>query len=62
MVEIKKSTAVKDAMLMCNQLVSVDDLNVPVSSDCDAPLKIKGIHSISREQSILNKILYHYFL
>ena len=51
----KKSTAVKDHMLMCNQPVSFDDFKVLASSNSEFHLKIKESLLISRDQPILNK-------
>ena len=50
----KKSTAVKDYMLVCDQPVSFDDFKVLASSKFH--LKIKESLLISRDQSILNRI------
>ena len=52
---MKKSTAVKDRMLMCDQLVSFDDLKVLASSNPKFHLKIKESLLISRNHAILNK-------
>ena len=51
----KKSIAVKDHMLMCNQPVSFDDFKVLASSNSEFYLKIKESLLISRDQPILNK-------
>ena len=51
----KKSTAVEDYMLMCDQLVSFDDFKVLASSNFAFHLKIKECLLILRDQSILNK-------
>ena len=52
---LKKTTAVKDHMLMCSQLVSSDDFKVLVSSNSEFFLKIKESLLILRDQLILNK-------
>ena len=51
----KKSTAVKDHMLMCDQPVSFDDFKVLASSNSNFHLKIKESLLISRDQPILNR-------
>ena len=51
----KKSIAVKDHMLMCNQPVFFDDFKVLTSSNSEFHLKIKESLLISRDQPILNK-------
>ena len=51
----KKSTAIKDHMLMCNQPVSFDVFKVPPSSNSEFHLKIKESLLLSRDQPILNK-------
>ena len=51
----KKSTTVKDHMLICNQLVSFDDFKVLASSNSEFRLKIKESLLISRDQPVLNK-------
>ena len=51
----KKSTAVKDHMLMSDQPVSFDDFNVLASSNSEFHLKIKESLLISCDQSILNR-------
>ena len=51
----KKSTAVKDHMLMCDQPISFGDFKVLASSNSELHLKIKESLLISRDQSILNK-------
>ena len=57
----KKSTAVKDHMVMCDQPVSFDDFKVLASSNSEFHLKIKESLLISRDQPISNKMkhLYH---
>ena len=50
-----KKSAVKDHMLMCNQLFSFDDFKVLASSNSEFHLKIKESLLISRDQPILNK-------
>ena len=56
----KKTTAFKDHMLMCNQLVSFDDFKVLSSSNSEFHLKIKESILISHDQPILNKHLFDY--
>ena len=51
----KKSTAVKDYMLMCDQPVSFDDFKVLDSSNSEFHLKMKAGLLIRRDQPILNK-------
>ena len=51
----KKSTAVKDHMLICDQPVSFDDFKVLASSNSEFHLKIKESLLISRDQPVLNK-------
>ena len=51
----KKSTAVKDYMVMCVQPVSFDNFKVLASSNSEIHLKIKERLLISRDQPILNK-------
>ena len=51
----KKSTAVKDHMLMCDQPVSFDDFKVLASSNSEFHLKINESLLISRNQPILNR-------
>ena len=51
----KKSTAVKDHMLMCDQPVSFDDFKVLASSNSEFHLLNKESLLISRDQLILNK-------
>ena len=51
----KKLTAVKDHMLMYDQVVSFDDLKVLASSNSEFHLKIKENLLISRNQPIFNK-------
>ena len=51
----KKSTAVRDHMPMCDQLVSFDDLKILASSNSEFHLKIKECLLISRDQPTLNK-------
>ena len=52
MVQIKKSTAVKDHMLMWDQLVSCDIFKVLASSNPGCHLKIKESILLSREISL----------
>ena len=51
----KKSTAIKDHMLICDQPVSFDDFKVLASSNSEFHLKIKESLLISRDQPVLNK-------
>ena len=51
----KKSTAVKDHMLICDQPVSFDDFKVLPSSNSGLHLKIKESLLITRDQPIFNK-------
>ena len=51
----KKSTAVKDHMLMCDQPVSFDDFKVLASSNSEFHLLNKESLLISHDQLILNK-------
>ena len=51
----KKSTAIKDHMLICDQSVSFDDFKVAVSSNSAFNLKIKEKLLISCDQLFLNK-------
>ena len=51
----KKSTAIKDHMLICDQLVSFDDFKVLASSNSEFHLKIKESLLILRDQPVLNK-------
>ena len=51
----KKSAAVKDHMLMCDQPVSFNDFKVLASSNSELHLIIKESLLISRDQPILNR-------
>ena len=51
----KKSTAVKDHMLICDQPGFFDDFKVFASSNSKLHLKISESLLISRDQAILNK-------
>ena len=51
----KKSTAVKDHKLICDQPNFFDDFKVFVSSNSEFHLKISESLLISRDQPILNK-------
>ena len=53
--ESKKSTAVKDHMLICDQPVSFHDFKLLASSNSEFHLKIKESLLISRDQTVLNK-------
>ena len=51
----KKSTTVKDYMLICNQPVSFDDFEVLASSNSEFHLKIRESLLILRDQPVLDK-------
>ena len=51
----KKSTAVKDHMLFCDHIVSIDDFKIVATSDSDFHVKVKESLLISRDEPILNK-------
>ena len=51
----KKSTAVKDYMLFCDHIVSIDDFKILATSDSDFHVKVKESLLISRDEPILNK-------
>ena len=51
----KKSTIVKNYMLMCDHVVSFDDFKVLASSNSKFHLKINGSLLISRDQPTFNK-------
>ena len=51
----KKSTAVKDHMLFCDHIVSINDFKVLATSDSDFHIKVKESLLISRDKPILNK-------
>ena len=51
----KKSTAVKDHMLFCDHIVSIDDVKTLPTSDSDFHVKVKESLLISRDEPILNK-------
>ena len=51
----KKSTAVKDHMLFCDHIVSINDFKVLATSDSDFHVKVKESLLISRDEPILNK-------
>ena len=51
----KKSTAVKDHMLFCDHIVSINDFKVLATSDSDFHIKVKESLLISRGEPILNK-------
>ena len=53
--KLKKSTAIKDHMLICDQPVSFDDFKVLASINSEFHLKIKESLLISRDQPVLNK-------
>ena len=51
----KMSTAVKDNMLFCDHIVSIDDVNILATSDSDFHVKVKERLLISHDEPILNK-------
>ena len=51
----KESTAVKDHMLFCDHIVSIDDFKILATSDSDFHIKVKESLLISRDEPILNK-------
>ena len=51
----KKSTAVKDHLLFCDDIVSIDNFKVLPTSGSDFHVKVKEIFLISRDEPILNK-------
>ena len=51
----KKSTAVKDHMLFCDHVVSIDDFKILATSDSNFHVKVKESLLISRDEPILNK-------
>ena len=51
----KTSTAVKDHMLFCDHIVSIDDFKTLTTSDSDFHVKVKDSLLISRDEPILNK-------
>ena len=51
----KKSTAVKDHMLICDQPISLDDFKVLASSNSEFHLKIKESLLILRDRPVSNK-------
>ena len=51
----RKTTAVKDHMLFCNHIVSLDDFKILTSSNSEFHLKIKESLLISRDKPELNK-------
>ena len=50
----KKSAAVKDHMLFCNHISSIDDLKILATSDSDFSVKVKESFWISFNEPILN--------
>ena len=50
-----KSTAVKDHMLFCDHIVSIDDFKILATSYSDFHAKVKESLLISRDEPILNK-------
>ena len=51
----KKSTVVKDHMLFCDHVVSIDDFEILATSDSDFHVKVKESLLTSRDEPILNK-------
>ena len=51
----KKSTAVKDHMLFCDQIVSIDEFKILATSDSDFHVKVKESLLISHDEPIINK-------
>ena len=51
----KKSTAVKDHMLFCDHIVSIEDFKILATSSSDFHIKVKESLLISRDEPILNK-------
>ena len=51
----KKSAAVKDHMLFCDHIVSIDDFKILATIDSDFHVKVKESLLISRDEPILNK-------
>ena len=51
----KRSTAVKDHMLFCDHIVSIDDFKILPTSDSDFHVKVKERLLISRDEPILKK-------
>ena len=51
----KKSTVVKDHMLFCDHIVSIDDFKILATNDSDFHIKVKESLLISRDELILNK-------
>ena len=60
----KKSAAVKDHMLFCDHIVSINDFKILATSDLDFHVNVKESILISRDDAILNKnetsIIPHY--
>ena len=50
-----KFTAVKDHMLFCDHIVSIDDFKMLATSDSDFHVKVKESLLVSRDKPILNK-------
>ena len=51
----RKTTAVKDHMLFCDHIVSLDDFKILTSSNSEFHLKIKESLFISRDKPELNR-------
>ena len=51
----KKTTAIKDHMLFCDDVVSLEDFKILASSNSEFHLKIKGSLLISRDKPELNR-------
>ena len=50
----KKSKVVKDHMLFCDHIVSINDFKILATSDSEFHVKIKDSVSITRDEPILN--------
>ena len=51
----KKPTAVKDHMLFCDRIVSIDDFKILATNDSDFYVKVKESLLTSCDEPILNK-------
>ena len=51
----KKSTAVKDHMLFCDHIVSIDSFKILATSDSGFHVKVEESLLVSRDEPILNK-------
>ena len=52
----KKSAAVKDLMLFCDHIVSINDFKILATSDLDFHVKVKESILISGDEAILTKM------